>query len=249
MGSFVKGMAYEIGGRLMGAIIDNMVKSPKSQLKWYQGAAHPRYPNVIADNSPNTWRPAEGYVWANPNDSNDWTVILKKSNRASYFMDSNSLPSNISYQVVYGGSDGVNLRSAPGSKDIIATAYKQSVIAIHGLSYKPYFVDNIPWVKVKLVGWMAKKRHDKEYPYILPVQGNLAYVAWDGGDDESDNFIALKARPNISTTRIAKVYTNTSIRISESQDNGNYEWVKAELIGWMALSNRNGTQLLSEIEQ
>lgn len=158
MDSLFKGMAYEIGGRVMGAIIDNITQGsrPKSKLNWYPGAYHPRYPNVIADTSPNVWKPADGYVWGNPNDTNDWTVIPKNISRASYFLQSDSNKPSTHYQVVYSGSDGVNLRSAPGGKDILATAFKQSVVLIQSLSTRPYLVRDIPWVKVKLIGWMAR---------------------------------------------------------------------------------------------
>ena len=246
LGNVIDGAAQEVGKRLMGGFLDSLSQpnSAPTSNTWRPGSYHPRYPHVIASDTPNNWMPESGYVWADGNDRNDWTVIPNTANRSSYFIGNASK----NYEVVYGGRDGVNLRSSPGGKDIISTAYKQRLVSIKGLSEEPYYLKGIPWVKVKLIGWMVKS--SKSHTYVTPVTSDFAYISWNGDGNPTDNFMALRAGASTKATRIAKVYTYTSVKVIESKSDSNFEWIKAEIVGWMAVKGSSkGNQFLVEISE
>ena len=246
----VQGAAQEAGSRLMEGLINSLsTSSTEETIVWRSGLPHPRYPNVVSSVETNRWQPLQGYAWADPTNPNDWTVILDGENRSNYGVAPyvSGQQNNTKYQVTYSGDDGVNLRAEPGGSSILATAYKQNAISIRGLSSEPVIRNGLPWVKVELYGWMAKKQFGKDYSYLRPIGDDISVVTWDGGDNPTDNFIALKAESDISATRIAKIYTFTSVRTGEYKINGNFEWTRVKLIGWMALRSAKGTQLISEI--
>lgn len=226
---------------------DGDTPPPAVEEAWVAGTPHPRYPNVVSSVRRNEWQPRSGYVWADPSNRNDWTVLREGEDRSIYQPApyvSGDIP-NIAWSVVYRGRDGVNVRAEPGGTSILATAYHQNVATIRGLSAKPVYKNGIPWVKVELHGWMAKRKLGKSYSYLAELGDGNAIVTWNGRGDPDDNFIALKAGPNIQAKRIAKVYTHTSISTGESQVSGSFEWVRARFVGWMATENRKGTRLLS----
>jgi hypothetical protein len=148
------------------------------------------------------------------------------------------------YTVVYGGTDGVNVRSQPNGK-LLATAFEQTAAPITGLTSFPSRTNGIPWIKVELEGWMAQRKLTKSKPYLQGLDGGIFQVIWDGGGDPNDNYISLKSSPDVSSTRIAKVYTGTNVRTGRMMANGDFEWVEAKLVGWMALRSGRGTQLLA----
>ncbi len=48
--------------------------------------------------------------------------------------------------------------------------------------------------------------------------------------------------------RIAKVYHRTQIAIGDTTVNGNYEWVYAEMVGWLSLTGPKGSLLVQPVE-
>jgi hypothetical protein len=147
------------------------------------------------------------------------------------------------YTVVFNGSSGVNVRETPGGR-IIAAAQNQRIVPIGGLS-TPVMHNRLPWVQVEIVGWMARKKHSRVLPYFAELGGGVSRVIWDGNGNPNDNFIALKALPDISSTRAAKVFTGTDVYTGTGVVNGAFEWVPARLVGWMALRSSKGATLLA----
>lgn len=249
--AFFKGAAEEAGSRIMGGIIDGLTSpssqpNPQASTEWTSGAAHPRYPHIVSGDTVDKWKPAAGYVWADPTDGNDWTVIPAGASRAAYNAPPLAAAQQAAkpYVVVYDGEDGVNLRSSPGGFDIIATAFKTSGTLFTVISTEPVISGGIPWVKVRFTGWMARHNLRNGDINVATLQNSLGYVLWDGAGDPKDNFIAMKSQADISSHRLAKVYHNTSVRLGDSRNSGSYEWIEAELIGWAAVTSPRGTTLI-----
>lgn len=247
---FFKGAAEEAGSRAMGAIIDHLFSDrPQVSSNWKAGAPHPRYPNVVSDAEQNRWRPAPGFVWADPTDPNDWTVMSLSASRSSYSAPllADGHQGATRYTVVYGGQDGVSVRSSPGGEDVIATAYKAPGTSFLVLSTSPYYTNSIGWVKVRLAGWMAKRNLRNGDTNVATLENGLGYVRWDGNGNPKDNFVALRTLGS-NSQRLAKVYHNTSVRLGQSQTDSDYEWVEAELVGWVALKGPKGSTLIAPLQ-
>jgi hypothetical protein len=247
---FFKGAAEEAGSRAMGAIIDYILSDrPQVSSNWKAGIPHPRYSNVVSDTQQNRWRPSPGFVWADPTDPNDWTVISANASRSSYSAPllAGGHQGATRYAVVYGGEDGVSVRSSPGGEDVIATAYKARGASFLVLSTSPYYTNGIGWMKVRMVGWMAKRNLRNGDTNVATLDNGLGYVRWDGNGNPKDNFVALRSLGSTSQ-RLAKVYHNTSLRLGKSQFDTEYEWVEAELVGWMALKGPKGSILIAPLQ-
>lgn len=149
------------------------------------------------------------------------------------------------YTVVYGGTDGVSIRSTPGGTEI-ATAHKGSGTSFVVLSPKPQYVDGIPFVRIRMNGWMAKRNLKNGAVNIGTLEDGFGYVTWDGDRNPKDAFIALRTRPSDSQ-RLAKVFHQTRIKLGSSRLDSSYEWVQAELDGWCGLRSLKGTPLIAPI--
>jgi len=147
------------------------------------------------------------------------------------------------YTVVYSGEDGVNVRDEPGGR-LLATAQMQQTVPIGALS-APVMFNGVPWIKVEIVGWMARKKHTRDSSYFADLGNGLSRVTWDGNGNSNDNFIALKPLPDISSPRAARVFTGTDIYTGEGVVGSSFEWVPARLVGWMAMQSSKGTRLLA----
>lgn len=151
--------------------------------------------------------------------------------------------------VVYNGINGVRVRSYAGGQ-VIATALKQKVVPIKNLSTTPKIKNNLHWINVEINGWMARRKLDKLQPYLIEMDAINSKVIWDGGG--TANFVSLRSGPSTSNTRIAKVYTGSYVNtgtnggIRQIKIDGEFEWIKVTLIGWMALRSRNGEPLLQK---
>lgn len=240
-----KGTMEEAEHRVMG---QSLPARPQVSPSWSAGQPHPRYPNVISTAKQNEWRPASGYVWADPSDDNDWTVIRSGETRSSYAAPSyaDNHEGGRIYTVAYTGSDGVSLRSTPGGDDVIATVYKTSDTRLMVISTTPYRVDGLDWVKVRLRGWMAMRHLRSGDVNVARLQNGVGYVKWDGAGDPKDNFVAMRTLGH-NAQRLAKVYHNTSVRLGQTRVDGSYEWVESEVVGWIALRGPKGSVLIKPL--
>jgi len=150
------------------------------------------------------------------------------------------------YTVVYSGGDGVSVRSAPGGDEIIATAYRAPDSAFLALSPNTTYVNGIAWIPVRLSGWMARRNLRNGETNIATDGKGWGIVRWDGNGNPTDNFVSLRTFGD-DPQRLAKVYYNTSIRIGGSRRDSQYEWVQAELFGWMAVKGPKGTTLIAPV--
>lgn len=146
--------------------------------------------------------------------------------------------------VAYTGGEGVNLRTKPSGTKIVAAAYQQDAVPLRVLSEKPIYVNGTPWVEVQLNGWMAFRKLSRSSPYLAEVAAGKARVDWDGGENPKDNFISLKTAPDYSAKRIAKIFNRTEVEVGNTIVQGEFEWISAQLIGWMAAISPEGTRLL-----
>lgn len=238
------GMAQEAGKRLMSTIIDGTSSGiegdeKRVKVRWERNRPHPVYNHVISTETRGEWKPENGYVWQNFQDGNDWSVV-----RVRYYKKNNSRSNNTFYRVVYSGKDGVNVRSTPNGKQILAAAYNQSTIPFKYLSSNPN--GNRNWKKFKITGWMVKKSKRRHKEYLVVNLDNIATIIWDGDGNPRDNFVNLRTTTNFKSNNIvARVYTNTSVRVTGRKMIKNREWVNVELIGWMLIKTSRGKQLLN----
>lgn len=231
----LKGMAEEAGKRFMETMLNNNSKS----ITWYEGMRHPVYDNVIASKEKGRWLPEKGYVWLDQNNKNDWTVILKKNK-----IIENINLSSVKYTLVYKGNDGMNIRATPGGRNILATTFFQNYIPLlHTPSLSNTSGD---WKKFKITGWMVEKNHHNNHKYLSKTNDGISTIIWDGNGNLKDNFINLRTNTHLTSNIVAKVYTNTSIRVIDRKVTNKYDWVKAELIGWIKVQKSTGKKYLTQ---
>jgi hypothetical protein len=149
------------------------------------------------------------------------------------------------YTVVWRGSDGVNIRSAPGLTDVLATAYRQDSAPLNVISKEPLLVSGIPWVEVEISGWMAYRTVGRASPYFELTDRGYSRVVWDGAGNPNDNFLALRISPGKSSTLIAIVFEGATVLLGNTTDHGRLEWVSALVRGWMAVRSRSGQALIA----
>jgi len=233
------GMAKEAGKRLMETIFsDNTNTNQKGT--WYIGMFHPTYDHVVASEEKGKWIPENGYIWSDFNNKNDWTVILK-GNKVEEKIQNLS----INYTLTYKGKDGMNIRATPGGKHILAsTFYQKSIPLVHIPSQNNV---NGNWKKFKITGWMVEKNHHNHHQYLSTIYDDISTIIWDGNGNLKDNFINLRTDTNFSSKIVAKVFTNTSVRIIDRKRFKQYQWVKVELIGWIKVQTLKGKKYLIEI--
>lgn len=239
------GMAQEAGKRLMSTIADGSSSGiqgdeQRVNIRWRKNKPHPVYNHVTSTENRGEWKPERGYVWQNFKDGNDWSVMrirhYKKNTANGY--------NNVYYRVVYSGSDGVNVRSAPNGKHILAAAYNQSLIPFKYLASN--INGNRNWKKFKITGWMVESSKRRHKEYLAVNLNNIATIIWDGDGNPRDNFVNLRTTTNFNNNNIvARVYTNTSVRVTGRKSIKNREWVKVELIGWMLIKTSRGKKLLN----
>ena len=162
---------------------------------------------------------------------------------ASPSQETYSYQTQSAYTVVYSGKDGVSVRDDPGGR-LLATAHIQQTVPVGALS-TPVMFNGVPWIKVEIVGWMARKKHTRDSSYFADLGNGISRVTWDGNGNPNDNFIALKALPDISSPRAAKVFTGTDVYTGQGVLGSAFEWVPARLVGWMAITSPKGTRLLA----
>lgn len=146
------------------------------------------------------------------------------------------------FTVAYKGADGVGLRDSPGGR-IVATAYHGPDTLLVAVSDTPITTGGLTWVHVKVRGWMAARNLQNGDINIATTQGGGGVVTWDGGGNPNDNFIAMRTL-GAKGSRIAKVYHRSKIAIRDTTISGNYEWVQAEVSGWVALRGPRGSLLI-----
>lgn len=242
---FAVGIAQEAGKRLMSTIIDGNKwgiqedSQRKANASWEINRSHPVYSHVISTSNRGEWKPEKGYIWQNSQDGNDWSVMPIKN----YKQRKSNTSDNLDYQVVYTGRDGVNVRSTPKGKHILATTYKQNTIPLKYISSN--YAGNKKWKKFKITGWMVKKSNKTKKEYLSNNSNNIATITWDGDGDPRDNYVNLRINTNFKSKIVARVYTNTSVRVVNNKFKKNRKWVKVELIGWLLVKTSKGQQLLN----
>lgn len=152
-----------------------------------------------------------------------------------------------SFDVVYEGSDGVNLRDRPNGI-LHATLYDQSSSKFHKdpVADEKY-IDGLPWIFGRIEGWMAIRNIERGYDYaVRNTEGSLTMI-WDGDGDPNDNFISLRSSID-GGSRIAKMYRGAKLEIVDGNRRtiDGYQWIKVRLSGWAARKSPKGTTLLRE---
>ena len=145
--------------------------------------------------------------------------------------------------VAYSGVEGASLRRNPSETNVLAAAYPQNSVPLKVLSESPVYVNGAPWVEVQLNGWMALRKLSRSVPYLAEIAVGKARVDWEG-ERLADNFIALKTAPDYLAKRIAKVFNGTEVEVGNIVVQGEFEWISAQLHGWMAAKSPQGTVLL-----
>ena len=149
------------------------------------------------------------------------------------------------YQIAYKGVDGVNVRKSPSDGLVLATAFYQEIAPLELVSSNNGESSTL-WNKFRLTGWMVRRSYNTIY--LSDVVDNASTVIWDGKGDPSDNYVNMRVEASLNSTVIARVYTNTPIRILDSELVNNREWVEVEIIGWMLTRTSKGEQLISIVE-
>jgi hypothetical protein len=150
------------------------------------------------------------------------------------------------FRVAYKGADGVGLRDEPSGRTV-ATVYHGPDTLLVAVSDTPVTTGGLTWVHVKVRGWMAARNLQNGDINIASTQGGGGVVTWDGGGNPNDNFIAMRTLGAIGN-RIAKVYHRSKIAIRDATISGNYEWVQAEVSGWVALRGPRGSLLIEAVK-
>lgn len=151
-----------------------------------------------------------------------------------------------SYEVAYGGSDGVSLRSRPNG-DEWAVMYDQSYSFFEQVPGSEQASESgLLWIFGSMEGWMAIRKIERGYDYAVDNGDGTLTMTWDGGGDPGDAFISL--RSSIDGYRLAKMFRGSQLVVVDSSryEDGGYQWIKVRLIGWAARKSPKGTTLLRE---
>lgn len=149
------------------------------------------------------------------------------------------------YQIVYKGVDGVNVRNSPGDGLVLATAFYQEIAPLELISPNSGEYST-QWKKFRLTGWMVRRSYNTAY--LSNVVDKASTVIWDGKGDPSDNYVNMRVEASMNSTVIARVYTNTPVRILDTEFINHREWVEVEIIGWMLTRTSKGEQLISIVQ-
>lgn len=149
------------------------------------------------------------------------------------------------YKLAYKSEDGECLRNKPGG-EVLATIYYGQDTRITILSDSAVDFRGLEWFQVSVKGWMAY-RNLKNGDINIALSSSLGVVTWNGGGDPKDNFIAMRTL-GLNGKRIAKVYHGSEIVIADTKIYGNYEWVYAEIVGWLSFSETKRPFLVESIE-
>lgn len=151
------------------------------------------------------------------------------------------------FEVVYSGSDGVNIRSKPNGT-LMATLYGQSKSSFDQVpGSNESFSGSIPWILGSMEGWMAIRKITRGYDYAVSNGDGSLTMIWDGDGDPNDAFIALRSSLH-NGTRLAKMYRGAKLVVVDGSRRtlDGYEWIKVRLVGWAAQKSPKGTALLRE---
>lgn len=79
--------------------------------EWQLGWEHPYWPNVIASDTENAWRPSSGYVWFNPKSDTDLTVVPEAGGYVGVKVDDGDGYPTVSLVVPGSPADRAGLRT------------------------------------------------------------------------------------------------------------------------------------------
>ena len=151
------------------------------------------------------------------------------------------------FQVVYSGSDGVNVRSKPNGT-LMATLYDQSESSFDQVpGSQESYSESIPWILGSMEGWMAIRYDKRGYDYAVSNGDGTLTMIWDGAGNPNDAFIALRSSLH-NGIRLAKMYKGAKLVVVDGNRRSlhGYEWIKVRLVGWAAQRSPKGTTLLLE---
>lgn len=153
------------------------------------------------------------------------------------------------WRVVYTHPDprstGVNLRTEPdGDSWKIATCFSQAATPLRR-DGEAREVNGVVWLPVRLDGWMAIRRHNRESAYLREVAPGKWKVSYIGKGTRTDDSIAIRSLPGTAHTLVADVYDGSTVSGTERTRDDTYEWLKVSVSGWMASTSPKGTQLIA----
>lgn len=143
-------------------------------------------------------------------------------------------------EVVYGGTDGLNLRSYPSKtnpNNIIAPLLKGSRLTAKAGPKEAD--DNLWWQAEVDPGWIAERCTSNGIPCIRSVEGNNP-IAIDHEiivfNTESNTGVPLRRDPNSSSEVIATLLNSSRLKVIEGPANvGGTNWWKVRMApGWIA---------------
>jgi hypothetical protein len=153
------------------------------------------------------------------------------------------------WRVVYTHPDprntGVNLRTEPEPDAWkIATCFSQAATPLKrdGESRE---VNGVVWLPVRIDGWMAIRRHNRETSYLNEVAPGEWKVSYIGKGTRTDDSIAIRSEPGTAHTLVADVYDGSIVSGTERRRDDTYEWLKVSVRGWMASTSQKGTPLIA----
>lgn len=152
-----------------------------------------------------------------------------------------------SFEALYTGEDGVNVRSTPNGT-LTATLYDQRWSTFDQLpDSREMYEGGVPWIQGSLEGWMAIRYLKRSYDYAVDNGDGTLTMTWDGAGNPNDAYIAL--RPKIDDGEsMAKIYRGALLLVIDGNRRlvGDYQWIKVRLAGWAARHSPKGTTLLRE---
>ena len=129
------------------------------------------------------------------------------------------------YQVVYCGSDGVSLRTGPG------TQFQKSGAVFHQSSIPVYATGAVSgkWIQVTVCGWMVAQGHTKSFMTI----------SHDGTwriNPLCDGFLSMRSDAAVHCPPVGKIYSGNTIREHDRAWVDGKLWIYGSITRWVALT-------------
>jgi len=140
------------------------------------------------------------------------------------------------YRVVYWGSDGVSLRTGPGTGfDKSGSVHLQNHVHLQGTG-----ACSGKWVEVTVTGWMVAETHHRAF--LSRCHDNLWRV-----NPQHDGFLSMRSGTSLHSPLVGKIHCGTHVREIDRAWSDGRLWVYASLTRWVA-TNVGGQPLVVPAE-
>ena len=164
-------------------------------------------------------------------------VAVRKADQEA--KESPSLDSDLEYRVVYGGTDGLNVRSSASLDSEILAAVFPSDTPLLGVEGPIRSPDGRVWIRLAISGWMPIKGREKIF--LSSAQDGIYAVVWDR---PGDRFVSMRTGTGVDFPLVAKVISGTRVEGATLRQIGSIEYVYATLTGWVVMTGPSGTQFM-----